>query len=237
MKFEDLAANFAGHPVMKAVQPAWKLVQTELPYQLDVFEIRITEMYEMDSETSISYTQDAKEVRIRGEGHLWDPTSKLTRFGQPGTRVMSSTHFTNETDLELNYLRQLRVMFGRDYYEKNAKFELFCVTDGQLELHMNYSNGDGTEDFRDLIFEVRDGAVHYNPEWPRPFDVYKEVEMLTRRIVRNAARCLKCQDVIESRHVRDFVSCRCGAIFTDGGLDYVRRGGNVEDMEDMSVYE
>jgi hypothetical protein len=53
-------------------------------------------------------------------------------------------------------------------------------------------------------------------------------------ITRNAARCRKCDTVIESRSVHDFVSCKCGAIFVDGGLDYLRVGGNPEDFESLS---
>jgi hypothetical protein len=49
-------------------------------------------------------------------------------------------------------------------------------------------------------------------------------------IIRNAAQCAKCGDIIESKHRHDFVSCSCGAIFVDGGLDYIRSGGNREDF-------
>lgn len=38
------------------------------------------------------------------------------------------------------------------------------------------------------------------------------------------ARCLDCGDVVESKHRHDFVGCSCGAMFLDGGLDYVRYG-------------
>ena len=55
-------------------------------------------------------------------------------------------------------------------------------------------------------------------------------------IIRNAAKCLKCKDVIESKHVHDFKSCTCGAIFVDGGLDYIKRGGNPADMIDLTEY-
>jgi hypothetical protein len=55
-------------------------------------------------------------------------------------------------------------------------------------------------------------------------------------ITRNAARCRKCDTVIESRSVHDFVSCRCGAIFVDGGLEYGRSGGSPEDFESLSEY-
>lgn len=44
------------------------------------------------------------------------------------------------------------------------------------------------------------------------------------RLTRNAGKCAKCGDVIESKHRHDFRSCSCGAIFIDGGLDYQRCG-------------
>lgn len=64
-------------------------------------------------------------------------------------------------------------------------------------------------------------------------DVKDEPE---RQIIRNRCKCKKCGDIIESKDRHDYVECKCGAIFTDGGLDYVRRGGNVEDIEDMSEF-
>lgn len=56
-------------------------------------------------------------------------------------------------------------------------------------------------------------------------------------ITRNAAQCVRCGDTIESKHRHDFQSCSCGAIFVDGGLEYVRRGGNPEDFRDLSSGE
>jgi len=58
-------------------------------------------------------------------------------------------------------------------------------------------------------------------------------------ILVNKCQCAKCGDIIESKHRHDFVSCKCGAIFTDGGLEYVRRGAEkFEDIIDMSeAYE
>ena len=50
---------------------------------------------------------------------------------------------------------------------------------------------------------------------------------------KNKARCKKCGDIIESKYRQDFVSCKCGAIFVDGGNDYFRRGGNLEDIEEL----
>lgn len=55
-------------------------------------------------------------------------------------------------------------------------------------------------------------------------------------ILKNAIKCKKCQDVIESKHRHDFVSCKCGAVCVDGGKDYTRRVGNPEDYEDLTRY-
>ena len=53
-------------------------------------------------------------------------------------------------------------------------------------------------------------------------------------IIRNRARCKKCDTTIESMSVHDFVRCKCGAIFVDGGHEYMRWGGELEDIEDLS---
>ena len=57
----------------------------------------------------------------------------------------------------------------------------------------------------------------------------------TRQIIQNEAQCMKCGDIIVSKHVHDFVACRCGAIFVDGGMEYLRRGGEEEDFVDRSL--
>ena len=38
-------------------------------------------------------------------------------------------------------------------------------------------------------------------------------------------KCVICKAVIQSKHRHDFVSCKCGQIFIDGGDDYTRVGG------------
>lgn len=54
----------------------------------------------------------------------------------------------------------------------------------------------------------------------------------------NKAKCLLCQDVIESKHRRDFVTCSCGALSVDGGLDYLRRCfKDIDDFEELSECE
>ena len=59
--------------------------------------------------------------------------------------------------------------------------------------------------------------------------------MSADRIVRNAARCRKCGTTVESRHRHDFVVCNCGAIFVDGGTEYLRAGGDAADFESLAV--
>ena len=61
--------------------------------------------------------------------------------------------------------------------------------------------------------------------------------MIMPKIIRNAIRCKKCGDVIESKTVHDFKFCSCGSCAVDGGHDYLRRCGNLGDWEEMSEAE
>ncbi|WP_169710769.1 DUF7695 domain-containing protein [Staphylococcus lutrae] len=45
-----------------------------------------------------------------------------------------------------------------------------------------------------------------------------------KKIIRNIAKCKICDDVIESKHTHEYVMCKCGAIFLDGGTEYQRYG-------------
>lgn len=60
-----------------------------------------------------------------------------------------------------------------------------------------------------------------------------------QKILRNAAKCKRCGDIIESTHRHDFKSCECGAISVDGGKEYIRRlaAADFNDIEDMSEFE
>ena len=44
-------------------------------------------------------------------------------------------------------------------------------------------------------------------------------------------KCKKCGDLIWSSYRHDMVWCKCGAIAIDGGEDYCRLTGNLDDME------
>ena len=54
-------------------------------------------------------------------------------------------------------------------------------------------------------------------------------------IIINKIKCKKCGEIIESRHRHDFKFCKCGAVAVDGGKDYLRRLGNQEDYEELSI--
>lgn len=59
-----------------------------------------------------------------------------------------------------------------------------------------------------------------------------------RKIIKNAIKCKKCGDVIESTSVHDFKFCSCGSVAIDGGHDYLRRSfkNSQDDFEELSEY-
>lgn len=56
-----------------------------------------------------------------------------------------------------------------------------------------------------------------------------------KKIIRNMARCLKCNDVVESTHVHDFRYCKCNNFAVDGGKDYIKRVG--DNFQELSEYK
>lgn len=56
------------------------------------------------------------------------------------------------------------------------------------------------------------------------------------QILRNMAKCLKCGEVVESKHRHDFRTCKCGNISVDGGTAYIRRSfKDASKMQELSV--
>lgn len=53
-------------------------------------------------------------------------------------------------------------------------------------------------------------------------------------ILVNSFYCEDCEQTITSHHRHDFAECECGN-FTDGGHDYIRRGGRLRRMHDQSI--
>lgn len=57
-------------------------------------------------------------------------------------------------------------------------------------------------------------------------------------IKENKAQCLLCGDIIESKSVHDYKTCKCGKLSVDGGKEYLKRSfTNMEDWKDLSVVE
>ena len=65
----------------------------------------------------------------------------------------------------------------------------------------------------------------------------KHKDISNEKILVNKIQCKKCKDIIESKHVHDFKWCSCGAVAVDGGLEYLRRVGNIEDIIELSEFE
>ena len=57
------------------------------------------------------------------------------------------------------------------------------------------------------------------------------------KVIVNKIRCKKCGDIIESTHRHDFKICKCGAVAVDGGHDYLRRSGDLDGYEELSMTE
>lgn len=90
------------------------------------------------------------------------------------------------------------------------------------------------KELRDAFVDARDNAI--------PFPYVKAPDSSgppsERKLVRNAARCVHCDNVIESTHRHDFVTCACGRVSVDGGLDYIKRSFQVfSDFEDLAEWE
>lgn len=61
--------------------------------------------------------------------------------------------------------------------------------------------------------------------------------MKSKRILRNAAKCLKCGAEVESKLRHDLRWCSCRALGVDGGREYTRRLGDPADWADLTEYE
>jgi len=61
--------------------------------------------------------------------------------------------------------------------------------------------------------------------------------MRMKKIIRNSAMCLECNQHIESTHRHDYVTCMCGNLSVDGGADYIRRAvKDATKYKDTSIY-
>ena len=65
----------------------------------------------------------------------------------------------------------------------------------------------------------------------------KTKDLSDKKILVNKIQCKKCKDIIESKYFHDFKWCVCRNIAVDGGLEYLRRVGNLEDIIELSEFE
>lgn len=49
---------------------------------------------------------------------------------------------------------------------------------------------------------------------------------MPRIIKLNSARCLICNQILVSRSVHDYVTCKCGNLSIDGGNEYIKVASN-----------
>jgi hypothetical protein len=54
-------------------------------------------------------------------------------------------------------------------------------------------------------------------------------------IISNSIRCRKCGDVIYSASRHDFKYCSCKSVAVDGGMDYLKRSGDIDLVEELSI--
>lgn len=59
----------------------------------------------------------------------------------------------------------------------------------------------------------------------------------SKKIIINKAQCKKCKDIIESKNINNFKKCSCGSIAVDGGLEYIKRIDNLDDVIELSEFD
>ena len=58
-----------------------------------------------------------------------------------------------------------------------------------------------------------------------------------KKIIENKIKCKKCGEIIESTSRHDFKFCECGSCAVDGGKDYLKRIGDPNNYEELSICE
>jgi len=132
-----------------------------------------------------------------------------------------------KSDIE-EYLKQ----FNFEKYDDKAVRIIKTNLRDFLNLYFN------EDEFDLMIFAKKDYIdVHIRFEAYMDFKVEKKEKKPKVEILRNMAKCRLCGDIIESKHRHDFVRCKCGSIFVDGGKDYLRRGGELNNIIEMTESE
>lgn len=104
---------------------------------------------------------------------------------------------------------------------------------------LRHADEQGTP-LRDVMLSLRLKRTHAGERAQRRDEAetrHRAYELPRQRIVRNAARCRRCGTEIESKHRHDYVGCACGAIAVDGGREYCKRTGQLQDLIELSEFE
>lgn len=83
---------------------------------------------------------------------------------------------------------------------------------------------------------IEDELVIEEDEFAIEEDEFAIEEYEPTKLIQNAIECHTCGVIIVSTHRHDFVQCLCGNA-VDGGLDYIRRIGDLENMTDLILTE
>ncbi len=51
-----------------------------------------------------------------------------------------------------------------------------------------------------------------------------------KKIIKNAIRCKQCGDIVVSKQRNKVMKCSCGACSADGGVYYLKRTGDYEEL-------
>jgi len=65
--------------------------------------------------------------------------------------------------------------------------------------------------------------------------VTREKRLAATSVVCTGIQCQACGEIVVSLHRHDWRSCKCGKVFIDGGRDYVRYGGDAENIKSVTV--
>jgi hypothetical protein len=102
-----------------------------------------------------------------------------------------------------------------------------CITGDRLVSKTSDAYRDG---YDKIFLKGKDG------ESDAIFDKKGREVQPEKRLILNQVKCNICNDIITSKHRHDYVSCTCGNLHIDGGLDYAKRSFKTPDFTDMSIY-
>lgn len=139
---------------------------------------------------------------------------------------------------KLSKRKNIEANYYKDYTKEEDAFILadngMTLMEKAAELNRTFAAITGR---RQRLLAKENGEA--NETWRNNFKVPRKRPSQRKRkiITKNCIKCKKCGDIIESRNVHDFKTCRCGACSVDGGHEYLRRLGNPDDWEDISEYK